>query len=67
MSVPEDNELESYIGKVYNQDTVTQINRKFAPWTISLCPEDEFYLEYYCENQIRCVVSNGKISKLCFG
>ncbi len=31
MSVPEDNELESYIGKVYNQDTVTQINRKFAP------------------------------------
>ena len=67
MSDSLDNKLQSYIGQVYNEDTVKQINSKFAPWTVSLCPENEFYLEYYCENQIRCVVFNGKITKLCFG
>ncbi len=67
MSDSEDNKLQSYIGREYTDEVVEQINRKFAPWTVSLCPENEYYLEYYCENQIRCVVFNGKITKLCFG
>lgn len=67
MSESQDNKLQSYIGREYTDEVVKQINSKFAPWTVSLCPENEFYLEYYCENQIRCVVFNGKITKLCFG
>lgn len=67
MSDSQDNKLQSYIGREYTDEVVNQINSKFAPWTVSLCPENEFYLEYYCENQIRCVVFNSKITKLCFG
>ncbi len=67
MSDSQSDRLERYIGREYNNEVADQLNKEFAPWTVSLCSEDEFYLEYYCENQIRCVVVNGLICQLCFG
>ena len=58
--------LLSYVGKDFNDQTVLEINKKFTPYAISMCDIDDFYLENYWTNQIRCVVDNGKIIKLGF-
>lgn len=60
------NELNKYIGKEYNDKTIMEMNKKFAPYVVSLCTCDSFYLENYWHNQIRCVVENNIITNLQF-
>ncbi len=55
-------ELEKYIGKEFNDQTKKQIETQFTPYTVSICSVDRFY----CEDQIRCVVSDGKIVNISF-
>ncbi len=59
--------LLSYIGQDYNPDVVAQMQTEFAPYRVSLCSANRFYLENYWMNQIRCVVADGKITNLKFG
>lgn len=61
------NRLLSYIGCEYTEEVVKQMQTEFAPYRVSLCELDDFYLENYWMNQIRCVVADGKITNLKFG
>lgn len=50
--------------RYFNEITKKEIETLFYPYTITVCTIDEFYLENYWENTIRCVVINDKIDKL---
>jgi hypothetical protein len=58
--------LSDYVGCDFNEDTHTEIEKKFNPYKITICVLNKFYLEIFRENQIRCVVVNGKIDKIQF-
>lgn len=60
-------QLCKHIGRYFNEDTKSEIEKEFNNvYTITKCDLDRFYLEDFWENQIRCVVVDGKIYKLQF-
>ncbi len=59
-------ELLKYIGSDYNEQIQIEINKKFEPYMIQLCDIENYYLENFWHNQIRCVVDKNKIIKLQF-
>lgn len=59
-------DLEKYIGKEYNKEIKKQIETRFNPYTVEICSLDCFYCENYWENQIRCVLVEGKIAYISF-
>jgi hypothetical protein len=60
------NHLSLYIGKEYNEDVKSEIERVFDPCKLLICDIDYLYLEICLIDVIRCVVDNGKITQLCF-
>ena len=58
--------IEKYIGCEFNENTKLQIENEFKSYTIEVCDLLVFYSEDYWEDQIRCVVTNGKIDKIKF-
>jgi hypothetical protein len=57
-------ELDKYIGCYFNEIIKTEIEDKFKPYRVTICDFNNFNLEDFWENQIRCVVMDGKIYKL---
>ncbi len=55
-------ELQKYVGKEFNEEVKAQ----FEPYIVTICLLDIFYCEDYWDDQIRCVVTNGKISNIQF-
>ena len=60
------NKLHYYIGHNFNEDTKAEIEKNFYPYVVSICDINVFNQEDFWENQIRCLVVNGKIDKLQF-
>lgn len=58
--------LNKYIGNDFNENTKSKIEKEFNSYKVTLCDLDNFYLENFWNNQIRCVVVNGKIYKIKF-
>ncbi len=62
----DNNILDTFIGKDYNKETISEINKVFAPFTVQLSNHSDFYLEDFRYETIRCLVQDGKIYKLSF-
>ena len=58
--------LNKYIGCDFNENTKSKIEQEFNLYKVTMCDLGDFYLENFWENQIRCVVINGKIDKIQF-
>ena len=57
-------DLKKFIGKNWNSETEQQILKIISPYTIDLCDEERYYLDYYCPDTVRCLVENGIIQKI---
>lgn len=60
------NLLAQYIDKEYSENIKHEIEDVFNPYKLFICDIDYYYLENYLINTIRCVIKDGKITKLCF-
>ena len=59
-------ELQSFIGRAWNDTTKQSIEKSFNPYKVMVCDESYFYREVFITNTIRCVVSDGVITMLGF-
>jgi len=59
-------DLQEYVGKEYNDEIKSEIEKKFEPFTILLCTMEHTYKKKYYNNKIRCVVEDGMIRYLGF-
>lgn len=59
-------QLNTYIGHVFNEETETEINNIFNPYVVKCCNYDTFCQKKYIQNRIRCVVENNIITMIQF-